>query len=201
MRKTPKAPPDKELEVLVTTRSQNKKPQPHQLLPDAIEIENKVAQPYKIQEQLLREQDTPFDQSLVNVKLSFPLNKVKDFAPRLFKSLSQLEENSQVLHSTLKDFDAPRSTYLQVEILGTPLMAVIDTGAPLVILLSRFASKLRLQPDLKYSKFFGTAGQSKVQALGAYLSLTISIGNILTTSPAIILNASGYNVLLGASYL
>ena len=115
---------------------------------------------------------------------------MKDFAPRLFKSLSQLEENSQVLHSTLKDFDAPSSTYLQVEILGTPTMAVIDTGAPLVILSSRFASKLRLQPDLEYSKFFGTAGQSKVQALGAYLSLPISIGNIHTTSPAIISNAS-----------
>ena len=80
-------------------------------------------------------------------------------------------------------------------------MAVIDTGAPLVILSSRFASKLRLQPDLEYSKFFGTAGQSKVQALGAYSSLPISIGNIRTTSPAIILNASGYNVLLGTSYL
>ena len=78
------------------------------------------------------------------MEIAVPLTKVKDFAPRLFKSLSQLEENSQVLHSTLKDFDAPSSTYLQVEILGTPTMAVIDTGAPLVILLSRFASKLRL---------------------------------------------------------
>lgn len=201
MHKTLKAPPDKESEVLVTTKSQNKKPQPHQLLPDAIEIENKVAQPYKIQEQLLQEQDAPFNQSLVNVKLLFPLNKVKDFAPRLFKLLSQLEENSQVLHSTLKDFDAPNSTYLQVEILGIPTMAVIDTGAPLVILSSSFASKIRFQPDLEYNKFFGTAGQSKVQALGAYLSIPISFGNILTTSPAIFLYASGYNVLLGTSYL
>ena len=80
-------------------------------------------------------------------------------------------------------------------------MAVIDTGAPLVILSSRFASKLRLQPDLKYSKFFKTAGQSKALALGAYLSLPISIRNIVTNSPAIILNASGYNVLLETSYL
>ena len=71
----------------------------------------------------------------------------------------------------------------------------------MVILSSHFTKQLRLDPDVEYNKVFGTAGEKNAQALGAYSSIPIKIGNITTFSPAIILNAFGYNIFIGSSYL
>lgn len=78
-------------------------------------------------------------------------------------------------------------------------LAVLDTGATLDIL-SKFSLRLTLDPYLEYNKFFGTAVQSSIKAMGAYLSLPLWFGSKISTTPTIRLKASGHNNLKGSSF-
>ena len=153
-----------------------------------------MSQPYALQEQINSEgvlTETTFN----NVNITLPLSKIQHLIPNLLNILKKLEDTPQILYTNIEEFQNPSSTYIRVKVAGVSSLAVLDTGAPLVILSSHFAKQLRLDPDVEYNKVFGTAGEKNTQALGAYLSIPIKIGNITTFSPAIILNASGYNIL------
>ena len=78
--------------------------------------------------------------------------------------------------------------------------AVLDSGAPLVILSSKFVKKIPFQPDVSYDKIFGTAGDIKVQALGAYSLVPLKLGSLVITTPAIVLQSEGYDMLIGSDF-
>ena len=51
-----------------------------------------------------------------------------------------------------------------------------------------------------YDKIFGTAGDIKVQALGAYSLVPLKLGSLVITTPAIVLQSEGYDMLIGSDF-
>ena len=82
-----------------------------------------------------------------------------------------------------------------------PVRAILDTGAPGNIVLSKFVKKLGLQPDLIHEEIYGTAGPHSTKSTGAYSSLPIKFGSLITTAPAVVLENQDYDLLIGTSFL
>ena len=78
--------------------------------------------------------------------------------------------------------------------------AVLDSGAPLVILSSKFVKKIPFKPDVSYDKIFGTAGNIKVQFLGVYYLVHLKFGSLVITTPAIVLQLKGYDMHTGSDF-
>jgi len=178
------APPDPpDIHVVTRSQAKNAAPKPHELLQSDEQVEQIVAKPYILQQST--QNDIPSDP--INVSISFPINKSKPIIPKLVDSINHIEQDSAVLHAYSDPFDGSSSAYIQTEIFGIPVRAVLDTGAPLVILSSKFIKRIKFQPDISYDRLFGTAGDHKVTAQGAYSSIPIKLGSLVVTTPAIVL--------------
>ena len=141
--------------ILAATRSQTKLTcSSNPLLQSDKQVESIVAQPYILQ----GNSDSKIqDLDYGNVSISFPLNKVKNLVPSLIETLSQLEKTPSILHSFTDPFNNASSRYIQIEVFSMKVRAILDSGAPLVILSSKFVKKIPFQPDVSYDKIFGTA--------------------------------------------
>ena len=82
-----------------------------------------------------------------------------------------------------------------------PVRAILDTRAPGNIVLPNFVKKLGLQPDLIHEEIYGTADPHSTKSIGAYSSLPIKFGSLITTAPAVVLENQDYNPLIGTSFL
>ena len=65
---------------------------------------------------------------------------------------------------------------------------------------SKSAKKIPFKPDVLYDKTFGTAIDIKVQALGAYSLVPLKLGSLVITTPAIVLQFEGYDMLIGSGF-
>ena len=132
------------------------------LLQSDKQVESIVAQPYILQSNSdSKIQDLDYG----NVSIFLPLNKVKNLVPSLIETLSQLRKTPSMIHSYTDPFDNASSMHIQIKIFGMKVRAVLDSGAPLVILSSKFVRKIPFKPGVLYNKIFGTAGNIKVQVL------------------------------------
>jgi dUTPase len=81
------------------------------------------------------------------------------------------------------------------------IQAIVDSGAPCNIILSKLVKKLGLQPDIDHQQNYGTAGTETVQSLGAYSALPMKFGKLFLSAPAVVLPNCNYDILLGTSFL
>ena len=81
------------------------------------------------------------------------------------------------------------------------IRAIVDTGAPINVISTRFAKRLGIAPDLDYRKEFGTAGTQSTTAQGAYSALPLRFGLLSVAAPAIVLPNQNYNFLFGTAFI
>ena len=81
------------------------------------------------------------------------------------------------------------------------IRAIVDTGAPINIISTRFAKRLGIALDLDHCKEFGTAGTQSTTAQGAYSALPLCFGLLSVAAPAIVLPNQNYNFLIGTAFM
>ena len=149
-----------------------------------------VAKPYieQISLETNLKQDSNSDDELLlnNVNVLLPIKYISKSYPHLFNELiqtfSKLDQFKQSVH-----FLNSNCNYIDVKVNKVPVRAILDTGAPGNIVLSKFVKKLGLQPDLIHEEIHGTAGPHSTKSTGAYSSLPIKFGSLITTAPAVVL--------------
>ena len=67
------------------------------------------------------------------------------------------------------------------------IKAILDTGSPVIVVLSKLMKKLKLAPDLAYTQSYRTAGLSTTHAIGSYSALPLWFGKLLLAAPAVVL--------------
>ena len=180
----------------------------------APEAQDTVALPYAKQltlpaTEVTQESDSAkkMSQLLKSVNVSASLEALKGISPTLCTALESFL-------SKYKDMDVYRvmslgtgtedrkdCTYIDMMVHKVKVRAIIDSGAPGNIVSSRLVKKLKLAPDLDYQEVFGTAGPLTTKAMGAYSSLPLRFGKLIVTAPAIVLENSSYDILIGTGFL
>ncbi|KAJ9088264.1 hypothetical protein DSO57_1024846 [Entomophthora muscae] len=147
-------------------------------------------------------------QLLRSVQVSTNLDTLKSLKPNLMTVLelflAQFKglDVHEVTKITSPHFrDQHNYTYIKLVVHKLWLRAILDSGAPGNIVLTRLVKKLKLAPDLDYNEEFGTVGLDKTKALGAYSSLPLCFGKLVATAPAIVLRNKSYDILIGTSFM
>ena len=78
-------------------------------------------------------------------------------------------------------------TYVDMWVNKIKIRAIVDTGAPINVVSTKFAKQLGIAPDIAYQKEFGTAGLQPTTSQGAYSALPLRFGSLLVLAPAIVL--------------
>ncbi|KAJ9059005.1 hypothetical protein DSO57_1006778 [Entomophthora muscae] len=92
-------------------------------------------------------------------------------------------------------------TYIKLVVHKLRVRTILDPGAPGKIVSTRMVKKLKLAPDLDYKEEVVTYGPNKTKALGAYSFLLLHFCKLLATAPAIVLQITSYNILIGTSFM
>ena len=139
-----------------------------------------------------------------NIYLNLSLEELAHITPEIHEGMKQiLTKNTSVLHTLeekLRDEDSDY-TYIYLTVNGKCIIAILDTGAPKNIVLTKLMNAIKLAPDVNYQKKFGTAGPSSTESIGAYSTLSVKIGHIVVQTPAIILKNNSYDMLIRHQFL
>ena len=73
-------------------------------------------------------------------------------------------------------------TYVDMWVNKIKIQAIVDTGAPINVVSTKFAKRLGIAPDIAYQKEFGTAGLQPTTSQGAYSALPLRIGSLLVSA-------------------
>ena len=109
--------------------------------------------------------------------------------------------NNMPLHKLPSISFGKMVTKVEVFINKVKVQAIVDTGAPVNVISSQLAKRIKMAPDLPYNKTYGTAGLNLTTAVGAYSSLPMRFGKFVVSAPAIILPNKSYNILIGTQFL
>ncbi|KAJ9073813.1 DNA damage-inducible protein 1 [Entomophthora muscae] len=153
-------------------------------------------------------QDDPDSSSIfVNVSIPLPLQTILKVVPGLESALSSLREalNPQGVHTTLPmELRNPilrLCTWIEVTVFGTPIRAVLDTSASTNIISSCLMRRLGFLTDISYAESFFTAGVESIKSNGAYSSVPLRFGELVVTSPVVVLESESYDILIGTEFL
>ncbi|KAF5188754.1 hypothetical protein FRX31_021659, partial [Thalictrum thalictroides] len=91
-------------------------------------------------------------------------------------------------------------TKVEVSVHRSCTTAILDSGAPMTIISSKFMKRIKIAPDVDYSREYNTAGNSTTRAIGAYSSLSLRFGGLVLTGPAIVLDSDSYDILIGTKF-
>ncbi|KAJ9078891.1 hypothetical protein DSO57_1002127 [Entomophthora muscae] len=142
------------------------------------------------------------------VQVSTNLDTLKSLKPNLTTALelflAQFKglEIHKVTQITSSNYGEQHNcTYIKLAAHKLWVRAILYSGAPGNVVLTRLFKKLKLAPELDYNEEFGTAGPDNTKALGAYLSLPLSFGKLVVTTPAIVLRNGIYDISIGTSFM
>ncbi|KAJ9077735.1 Ankyrin repeat and SOCS box protein 3 [Entomophthora muscae] len=146
-------------------------------------------------------------QLLKFVHVSAYLEKLKGISPILSTALESFlikykDMNVyRVVSLSTENGDQKDCTYIDMVVHKVKVRAIIDSGAPGNIVSSKLMKKLKLAPDLDYQEVFGTADLLTTKAMGACSSLPLWFGKLIATAPAIVLENSSYDLLIGTGFM
>ena len=92
-------------------------------------------------------------------------------------------------------------TYVDMWVNKIKIRAIVDTGAPINVVSTKFAKRLGMAPDIAYQKEFGTAGLQPTTSQGVYSALPLRFGSLSVLAPAIVLPNQHYNFLIGTAFI
>ena len=107
---------------------------------------------------------------LKNVKISLTLDELANITPHIFNSihnyLQKIETQADIFVATTEKLlnNKIECVYIHVKVNNRPVTAIVDTGAPDVIMSTKLACAMKIAPDIKNNQTFGTAGPSLTQA-------------------------------------
>ncbi|KAJ9071981.1 hypothetical protein DSO57_1031859 [Entomophthora muscae] len=198
------------LAINALTQSQRLRKEP--LL--APEAQDTVALPYIEQlvlpsNEVTHESDSAkrMSQLLKSVHISASLKTLKGISITLstaLKSFLRKYKNMNIYRVMSLGTDAGDQkdcTYIDMVVHKVKVRAIIDSGAPGNIVSFRLVKKLKVVPDLDYQEVFGTVSPLTTKAMDAYSSLPLWFGKLIVTAPAIILENSSYDILIGTGFM
>ncbi|KAJ9069771.1 hypothetical protein DSO57_1015265 [Entomophthora muscae] len=97
--------------------------------------------------------------------------------------------------------DQQNCTYIELVVQKLRVQAILDSGAPGNIVLTRLVKKLKLVLDLDYEEEFRTDGPERTKAMGAYSSLLLWFDKLVVTALTIVLCKNSYDILIGTSFM
>ena len=92
-------------------------------------------------------------------------------------------------------------TYVDIWVNKIKIQAIVDTGAPINVVSTKFDKILGIAPDIALQKEFGTAGLQPTVSQGAYSAPPLRFGSILVLAPAIVLPNQNYNFLISTAFM
>lgn len=147
--------------------------------------------------------DIWFDKTTVPIPLKGFIQFSKPATTRLSKTISDLitPENQGVVAHAEVSSKRTDCTYIDAVIDKKRIRIIVNSGAIANIISSRLVQRLLFKPYIDFNDIHGTTGPSATRALGAYSSIPIRFGKLTLAFPAVVLESTSYDFLLGTEFL